>query len=160
MGGIRFHKLGGDGGPCIQAWFTAPNAAGAPRNDLDLIQRLVTYEHENSTLSKIAFKKFAGQLWYLSEELVGLSFFDNDIPIATKRDMVKSLVEHDGLEEPPKRIQLDIQQATRMTITNLVTKNTMNFFRCLRIESDFLDADPESWRERMTTGMAKKSLQP
>jgi len=132
----------------IQAWFTAPNAAGAPRNDLDLIQRLVTYEHENSTLSKIAFKKFAGQLWYLSEELVGLSFFDNDIPIATKRDMVKSLVEHDGLEEPPKRIQLDIQQAARMTITNLVTKNTMNFFRCLRIESDFLDADPESWRER------------
>src|SRR6218665_2940549 len=48
----------------------------APANDLNLLKRLVQVE---SPSAKGALKKLCGQLWYLSEDLAALAFFDRDI---------------------------------------------------------------------------------
>ena len=60
----------------VKAWFTAPLAVSAPNSDLCFLQRLVRYKSENPAISKVASNKFAGHLWYVSEELVSLAFFD------------------------------------------------------------------------------------
>jgi len=46
-------------------------------NDLKLLQTLANYRKENAALSKVAANKLAHHLWYLSEKLVGLSFFNS-----------------------------------------------------------------------------------
>ena len=59
-----------------RTWFTAPVAVSAPRNDLMLIQSLLDYKHENSALGEVASRKFSGHLWYLSEQLADLAFYN------------------------------------------------------------------------------------
>ena len=51
--------------------------SSAPNNDLNFLKLLVMYERENAALASVACKKLDGHLWYLSEELVGLAFFDD-----------------------------------------------------------------------------------
>ena len=47
----------------IKYWFTSPNAASAPINDLNFINYLKVYE--NKTIAKIALDCFSLHLWYL-----------------------------------------------------------------------------------------------
>jgi len=49
---------------------------------------------------------FGRHLWYLSELLVGFSFFDNDVSVEEKKLMEAALRDKEGSEEPPKRISL------------------------------------------------------
>ena len=81
----------------IQFWFTAPCPVSAPNNDLMLLKRLYEYKSVNPVISELACKKFATHLWYLSEEVVGLAFFDSNVPTEEKRAMIKSLTEHNAV---------------------------------------------------------------
>ena len=59
----------------VKAWFTAPLAVSAPNSDLCFLQCLVRYQSENPAHSKVASNKFAGHLWYVSDELVVIGIF-------------------------------------------------------------------------------------
>jgi len=67
----------------IKSWFLCRLPTAAPANDLNLLKLLVQVE---SPSAKGALKKLCGQLWYLSEELVALAFFDRDIDASEKSD--------------------------------------------------------------------------
>src|SRR5271170_5387032 len=86
----------------VKYWFRCPSSIGAPRHDLVLLQSLSTYEDRD--VAKAATTAFGRHLWYLSEILVGFAFFDDDVTVEEKREMVIALKEKDGSEEPPKRI--------------------------------------------------------
>ena len=68
----------------LKAWMTAPLAISAPRNDLNFLNTLIKYEQVNPKVSKAAATKMANHMWYLSEDLVGLAFFDDRVPTSTK----------------------------------------------------------------------------
>jgi len=89
----------------IKAWFAAPIAKQAPLNDLQLL-KLLYQESTRSNVWKAACEKFSNHLWYLSAELVGLSFFDDRIPADQKRRLVKVLRERDLGEDLSKRASL------------------------------------------------------
>jgi len=131
----------------IEAWFTAPLAISAPSNDLKLIQALADYKTENCIISEAAGSKFSGHLWYLSEELVGLAFYDPDVPSESKRKMVNALLQNTNAHEPQKRIQLNIKspEVPHFQIEHFVTKNTSRFFDRLMLSTSFLETDPENW---------------
>src|SRR6218665_2733339 len=65
----------------IKSWFLCCLPTAVPANDLNLLKLLVQVE---SPLAKGALKKLSDQLWYLSEELVALAFFDKDVVDASK----------------------------------------------------------------------------
>ena len=75
----------------VKAWFTAPLAVSAPNNDLCFLQRLVRFQSQNPATSKVASNKFAGHLWYVSEELVSLAIFGSELSTESKRAMVKAM---------------------------------------------------------------------
>ena len=60
----------------LKAWIEALLAAAAPSNDLKLFKSIQEYASINHALSKAVLSKFCSHLWYLSEELVALAFFD------------------------------------------------------------------------------------
>ena len=74
--------------------------ASAPRNDLGLLKML--YDYPDKNIATTALNKLSGHLWYLSEELVALAFFDQEVPDDMKRQMGVSLSKV-GDEEPSKR---------------------------------------------------------
>lgn len=57
----------------------------------------IDFIHQSDpVMSKLILAKFSRHLWYLSEEAVGLSFFDDKIPLAIKRKMVRNLRLNEG----------------------------------------------------------------
>ena len=66
--------------------------------------------------------------------------------------MVLAIKEHEGTEDPPKRLpKTDVKVSglsADMTIASFVTTTTANFFRRLNIQHGFIDVDPELWRDR------------
>lgn len=67
----------------VKAWVTAPAASSAPRNDLELMKNIFEYQRSNKAASDAAMMKVQKHMWYLSEELIALSFFDDGAPSET-----------------------------------------------------------------------------
>ncbi|CAH0552503.1 unnamed protein product [Brassicogethes aeneus] len=131
----------------LKNWFGAPLPIQAPRNDLKLLKQLKEYEEKNLTVSQIALEKWKRHLWYLSDHLVALAFFDMGISPEEKERMVIALHENQGEAEPSKRANIiNLQKPINgMTIANFVTTNTVFFFRNLGIDMEFLQMKPEKW---------------
>jgi hypothetical protein len=55
----------------IKSWFLSSLPTAAPANDLNLLKLLLS---SGTPAATGALKKLCGQLWYLSEELIGLDF--------------------------------------------------------------------------------------
>lgn len=68
----------------MQAWISAPQASGAPYSDLMLLKSLIGYLSINSAILKSTSCKFSNHLWYLSQELVSLAFFDSQISLSPR----------------------------------------------------------------------------
>jgi len=60
-------------------------------------------------ISKVSTKKICYHLWYLTEETVALSFFDDSIPHEIKREMVKALKKKPS-KNPIKRLIIQTNQ--------------------------------------------------
>ena len=63
----------------VKACFTAPISINAPLNDLRFLQDLECYEIVDKLMAIAASTKLRGHMWYLSEDLVGMALFSNDV---------------------------------------------------------------------------------
>src|SRR6218665_270955 len=137
----------------VRPWFVANVAVSAPANDLEFIKRLVTYE--DKSISNAASTAFSRHLWYLSEIMILLAFFDPDTCFSEKRDMVKAL-DVAGSENPFKRINLDMSDVGERSIASFVTSSSLRFFELLHLPSEFLKSDPQEWDSRRDYQVAAK----
>ena len=130
----------------VKSWFLSRLSTTAPANDLCLLKSIVNFKQINPALAGAVLKKLNGQLWYLSEELVALSFFDPSVTIEEKKAMVESL-KTEGTEEPLKRISVKEGEILGLALHDFVTRNTLKFFEILGLPVDFLEKDPNTWHE-------------
>ena len=106
------------------------------QNDLNLLCMLSTYQ--NKDVAKAATTAFSRLLWYLSELLVGLAFFDAHVSMDEKRLVVKGLNENSGSVEPLKRIVPFLEPVTVMKgLYNFVTTSAIRFFHILELSQTF-----------------------
>jgi len=75
----------------IKAWFVAPMASRAPYQDLNFLKDLIRYQSIDKSIFEVTIKKMCGHLWYLSPEAAALSFFDQHVPVDTKRKIIATL---------------------------------------------------------------------
>jgi hypothetical protein len=141
----------------VKAWITAPSAICAPFNDLQLINSLLQYSAINQAISTATTKKLSTHLWYLSEELVALSLFDDRVFSSTKRLMVAAM-QKKGTDKPSKRREIDLQNIYSCTLDQFATSNSMNLFHCLKLPTEFLSTDPDTWKSLDSYGVAKRRL--
>lgn len=125
----------------LRAWFSAVDSSKAPFQDMQLHNRLHGYH--NTYVGKDALKKLESHLWYLSEELVSLAFFDSHVSCDTKRAMVEAL-ENEGSEINGKR---RVSLGDVKLLEQLITKNSKKLLEALPIELSFLQHDPRDWEE-------------
>jgi len=97
-----------------------------------------------SLSAKGAPKKLCGQLWYFSEELVALAFFDRDVDASEKGAKAEGLRRMGG-EDSPKRISVDQSTIRDKRLSSFITSNTKNFFKALAITDSILATDPDTW---------------
>ena len=90
----------------IKAWFTCPSTASAPRQDLEMLSQLLEYKKVNEQVASAALTTFRRHLWYLSEQLVGLAFFDDEVTDEMKVQIVSALTK-EGWDNTFKRITIE-----------------------------------------------------
>ena len=63
----------------VKWWFTCTSPNEAPKNDLEFLKAIHTYQ--DIEVSQVAITAFSRHLWYLSETLVCLSRFDDSVTV-------------------------------------------------------------------------------
>ena len=126
----------------LKFWFQAPAACMAARNDLHLLQQLQAYPQANISLATA--RKLAGQLWYLSEDLILLSLFDRRVDVTTKRQMIRASLDREGKSDSLKRAAVDLAMVQQKTLVDFVSIGSRNLFSTLGLPEGFLDDDPDT----------------
>lgn len=118
----------------FKAWFTCTNALRAPNQDLNFLKDSITYA------------KWKNHLWYLAAETVALFFFDSDVSLEEKQNMVGRLQS----TEPITKLKDDRKiSEPKLLLNNIlsdfVSYKTKNFFDAFGLTSEFLQQDPSVW---------------
>jgi hypothetical protein len=135
------------------------SASSAPRNDLQLLKDLVAYSSINKPVAHAATQALMRHLWYLSEVLVGLAFFDTEISGTEKTEMVAALSKT-GNDNPAPRVEsLDESSLSQLTLSHFVSRSTNKFFDAMQIEADFLQQDPSNWDSNEQYNISRQRVQ-
>ena len=126
------------------AWNMAPQVVGAPWNNFHLMKELMHYQHQGISIT--TSKKLSLHLWYLEEELVGLAFFDDRVPVAMKKLIIEAL-EEDAVNHPPMSLIISLSAFVDDSkgLEQLVTRSTKAIFTHLQLLGELFLKDPESW---------------
>ena len=127
-----------------KAWTKAPLAAQAPGQDLSLWIDLGKYESVEQEVSIAARKVLENHLWYLSDEVVGLALFSDELPAADKVKMVTRLTAETGERKVRGYASVLNQGACLGDFTNQRTRTLLSR---LNIGDSFLALPPEKWIE-------------
>ncbi len=68
----------------LKAWFSAPSLMSAATNDIDLFTSLQKFKTVHKKVSTATSTVLNRHTWYLTEELIPLSLFDEHLPIETR----------------------------------------------------------------------------
>lgn len=137
----------------IRYWFECTVPAIAPKRDLKLIADLIEYRTINETIANEVLTVFGRHLWYLSETLIGLAFFDRSIDVNIKR-LMKTALQNDGNANHLRKaeISMDRVESVDFNLDRFVTSSTFIFFKYLFPREpevtaylSFLDIDPSDW---------------
>lgn len=117
----------------------------AAANDLELLRDIVTYEEENLSISKTAFKAFANHLWYLSENLVRLAFSDERISLNEIQEMQEALK-----NQPTNyghKATISREDVLSHKISDFVTSKSLDIYEQYGGKTDWLTRSPSYWKE-------------
>lgn len=130
----------------IKVWFKCTNAIDAPLQDLTFIQDPIKYTEIDADISAIILKKMSNHLWYISEQVVALAFYDSKIPIEEKQKMLKNL----KLKEPVVKLEngrrcSNLLDFKNISLCDFVSEKTKCFFSKFGLPMEFLLLEPSSW---------------
>lgn len=142
----------------LKAWYTCQCPISAPQNNISLLKQLEMYKTINESVAKAVLKSFIGHLWYLSEPVVGMAFFDSKVSDDVKVEMVTAL-DRDGIHQPPRRIELDMMLIPQKSLSDFVTVNTRKLFVALDIPQTFISHHPSTWEQNDIFLRARRQIQ-
>lgn len=148
-------------------WFRCSSSISAPRVDLTLIKTLHRYKQIDSTVASSALKKLQLHMWYLTEEMVPLSLFDDDVAKEDKMAIAETLLktEESSTSIPKKRkgngkpsFPPLVNQDT--SLADLTGEDSWYYFKLLSIETEFKKKDVEDWPhdEQYLSGKNKSKM--
>lgn len=140
-------------------WMTCSTVSDAPLNDLNLYQNLILYEKINPEISKSAIHAFKLHHWYLTEEMIPLALFSNQVSEELKRsisDRLQTIKPDPEVGLPQNRFGTGfgkprfpqaINLSSTTTLADLVGTDSWFMFNILQLNSDFLTKDIGEWKE-------------
>jgi len=138
----------------VKHWFQCQSSVLAPLNDLMLLKELKDYEICNQSIATSAQTTFLRHLWYLSEHISPLAFFDDRILVEQLRLMVQRLK-----DENNSAVEKEIHEKE---IADCINSKSMLFFESLKLDTSFLSIDPSLWNSddayRRAKATTKKML--
>lgn len=133
----------------IPWWFEAYCPEKAPQKDLLLWQALKDYPDEIVSASGV--KAFSKHLWYLTEELVLLSLFDDDVKDIDKETIASKLLSVDEIPTFADRFgsgygkPLLPKAENKTGLADFVGSSSWPFLQMMQVDSGFLHLPVSEW---------------
>lgn len=126
----------------VKYWFEAPMATNAAWADLSLWKDMTNYEVIDPQISEVVKNAIKSHLWYLSDELVGLSLFSEKVSNEAKVEIVKKMER----EPTDRKVRGDSSLLTdQAVLADFANKRSLQLFDKLKINSIFLTTHPNEW---------------
>lgn len=122
----------------LKPWFTARSIASAATNDLNLFNDLLAFKRVSKVVSKEGVKTLQRHTWYLTEESIAFSLFDEDLPLAVRSAIADAIVNQD------KKMPLKVTKPTLpklkegALLVDYVGPRSCLLFNLLGISTEFL----------------------
>lgn len=142
----------------LEHWFMANQAVSAPRNDLRLLKKLNELLEIIPLTAQATIAKMKKHLWYVSEVLIALAFFDPDVPNEIKRRMVGNLERDLPFQRNQNRFELEEVNIAELQLHDFVSTQTRTFFEMTKIEDDFLALDPSDWQNHIGFNNGRETI--
>ena len=128
-------------------------ASGAPSNDLHLINRVMQYRKTNAAIAGAALNAIGRHTWYLTEELVPLSFFCYSVSNDQKQKMAQKLRKFEVKEACINRcgtgygkpVLPRVPIAEENDLRSFIGQDSYMFFKMLKLDSQFLSLPVKQW---------------
>lgn len=130
----------------VKSWFTATSSIQAPYTDLTLLQDLIEYQKINKIVATAALAKLTSHLWYLSEELVALAFFDKNVSKQINEKMVRAIFSRTGSKKREIRHVIKAESYDSILASDLsafITKSSKCLFDRFDLNYDFPSTSPD-----------------
>ena len=135
-------------------WLSVPLATEAPAQDLQLWYNLKRYEQIDFQIGTAARKVLENHLWYLSDELVGLPLFSDNISAKEKSSLLKGSLR--GVGQRKVRGNCSIM-TNEPTLGDFASARTQLLHR-FDIDPSFLKSPPDVWSGNESYGRGKERL--
>ena len=136
----------------VEHWFRSPLAVNAPNTDLTLVKEAIHYKKYDPVVSEAAVHACHLQGWYLSQELVPLSLFDDSLTAQEKGVIATKLMRYVPSNRLPDRSGRSFGKPLFQTVSygtelvDLIGSTSAFFFSSLKIDPAFLDKPPADWK--------------
>lgn len=133
----------------LKAWFCSPSSIKAPHQDLMFLKSLIEYKNINAEISKAASTKFSNHLWYLSEELVSLSLFDDEVSSDVKLEILKSMEERKPIDQNLKRVKVEktnLDSFISKNLADFASQKSFTIFKQYQLSTNFFNLHPDEWK--------------
>lgn len=145
----------------IKSWSEAPSAIRAPYNDLKLLQSLQEYKQIQLDIANAALEKLKLHLWYLSDHLISLSFFDERITVDIKLKMVNAIKHHKSNNKKKIRFEVkesDLDTLVQKDLNDYGSVKSLFLFKQFQLSYGFLDVHPDFWKTNQDFIECKKNF--
>ena len=75
----------------LKSWFSVPCLTSAATNDLELYRRLLKFKTVHKKVSSTAASVLQRHTWYLTEELIPLSLFNENLPLEDRTVLASNI---------------------------------------------------------------------
>ncbi|XP_050520208.1 uncharacterized protein LOC126893767 [Daktulosphaira vitifoliae] len=131
-------------------WIYAPEAICAPLKDIQFLRKLYQYKDIDQNISEIAIGKLVNHLYYLTNECVAFSLFDDSISVDTKIKMVEQMttlaeIDEDNKDYQIKKLSLNLNQVPLFlekcvddVLISLFNGHSKNIFQRYKIKNFYI----------------------
>ena len=152
-----------------EPWLTSTNAKDSPINDLKFLKKLTKTEEsikKNDTVWPAQFlslvvrarEKFKNHLWYLSGRLIPFSFFSDNLDVAEKQQLRKTMMKFENSLPSAKQEMPFSSNLGRKTLKDFVGQDSWAIFQLLDLDSSFLKQPATKWETLESYQHAKKAI--
>jgi len=129
----------------VKAWFTAPVTCDVPYSDLCMLRSMESFRSIDIRVAEVALHKMKAHLWYISEDLAGLSLFSDKVLADEKKQMVSALCKPQNKAHLRRIDPKTMKTFQEQTLSAFVTQRSMHLFTTLEVSQNFLASDAEMW---------------
>lgn len=140
-------------------WNRCTNAVDAAFNDMKLMKELNEYEEIDDEIAHTALVAHKRHLWYLSDELIVLALFSNNVTNEVKRNMVVRMTRHVGQRTQNSiKYTAEIHDIANIELHDFISPRSFFLFERLQLDAAFLHENPGEWHTINAFKRAKQEI--